>query len=42
MITTLSLVMNIIGGRARGRGGGVYDHLMSTRTFTLIMDKIVM
>jgi hypothetical protein len=33
MITILILVVNVIGG-------GAYDHLMSTRMFTLVMTEV--
>ena len=37
MITSLGSIVNIFG---REGGGDLYDHLVSTRIFTLIMDKI--
>jgi hypothetical protein len=40
MITTrISSKVNIIGGGERCYGRNLYDHLMSTRNFTLIKNK---
>ena len=37
MITILSSIVNMIGGR---RGGDLYHHVMSMRIFALLMNKI--